>query len=56
MRPAAKSPLVPPRCELCGGIMKLDRSQPRLGPHPELLTFRCHQCGHVVTLAAEDER
>jgi hypothetical protein len=36
--------------------MKLDRRQPHLGPHPELLTFRCQQCGHVVTLAAEDER
>ena len=36
--------------------MKLDRSQPRLGPHPELLTFRCQQCGHVVTLVAEDGR
>ena len=25
-------------------------------PHPELLSFRCQQCGHVVTLVAEDER
>jgi hypothetical protein len=52
----SKLSLVPPRCELCGGTMKLERSQPRLGPHPELLTFRCHQCGHVVTLVAEEER
>jgi hypothetical protein len=36
--------------------MKLIRRQPRLGPHPELLSFRCQQCGHVVTLVAEDER
>jgi hypothetical protein len=36
--------------------MKLERSQPRLGAHPELLTFRCHQCGHVVTQVAEEER
>jgi hypothetical protein len=33
-----------------------DRTQPRLGPHPELLTFRCLQCGHVVTIAADEER
>ena len=48
--------LVPPRCEVCGGTMKLVRRQPRLGPHPELLSFRCQHCGHVVTLVAEDER
>jgi hypothetical protein len=38
------------------GAMKLERTVPRLGPHPELLSFRCQQCGHVVTLVAEDER
>ncbi len=36
--------------------MKLHRREPQLGPHPELLSFRCQQCGHVVTLVAEDER
>jgi hypothetical protein len=36
--------------------MKLYRREPHLGPHPELLSFRCQQCGHVVTLVAEDER
>ena len=48
-------PLVPPRCELCGGVMKLHRREPQLGPHPELLSFRCQQGGHVVTLVADDE-
>jgi hypothetical protein len=36
--------------------MKLQRSEPPFGPHPELLSFRCQQCGHVITLVAEDER
>jgi hypothetical protein len=36
--------------------MKLIRRQPRHGPHPELLSFRCQQCGHVISLVAEDER
>jgi cytochrome c len=33
--------------------MKLRRKEPRLGPHPELLSFRCQQCGHVTTLVVE---
>jgi hypothetical protein len=41
---------------LCRGSMKLDRRQPQLGPRPELLTFRCQQCGHVITVTAEEER
>jgi hypothetical protein len=53
--PLPKTYLVPPRCELCRGAMKLDRRQPHLG-HQELLTFRCQQCGHVVVLVAEEER
>ena len=56
MRATAETCLTPPRCELCKGTMKLDRRQPHIGPHPELLTFRCQQCGHVVTLPAEEER
>jgi hypothetical protein len=56
MRSSLETSLVPPRCELCGGAMKLDRREPRRGAAPELLTYRCQQCGHVVTLVAEDER
>jgi hypothetical protein len=48
--------IVATRCELCRGTMKLDCRQPHLGRHPELLTFRCQQCGYVVTVAAEEER
>jgi hypothetical protein len=36
--------------------MKLQRREPHLGLHPELLSFRCQQCGHVVTLVVEHER
>jgi hypothetical protein len=35
--------------------MKLDRREPHLGPHPELLTYRCRQCGHIATVVAEEE-
>jgi hypothetical protein len=56
MRSSLTPPLFPPRCELCGGAMKLQRSEPQFGSHPELLSFRCQQCGHVVTLVAEDKR
>jgi predicted nucleic acid-binding Zn ribbon protein len=56
IRSFSTSALVPPRCETCGGAMKLQRSEPHFGPHPELLSFRCQQCGHVITLVAEDER
>jgi hypothetical protein len=56
MQSPSEQTLMPPRCDLCGGIMKLRRKEPRLGPHPELLSFRCQQCGHVTTLMGEDER
>jgi hypothetical protein len=56
MRSSPELPLAPLRCELCGGAMRLDRREPRLGAHPELVTYRCQQCRHVVTLVAEDER
>jgi hypothetical protein len=30
--------------------MKLVKSIPRIGSHPELRTYRCAQCGHVETI------
>jgi hypothetical protein len=30
--------------------MKVVRRYPRIGAMPELLTFRCEQCGHVETI------
>jgi len=55
MEPASQSAYAPRRCELCGGVMKLVRSLPRFGAHPELATFQCLQCGHVTTQPVEDE-
>jgi hypothetical protein len=47
-------PLSPLRCELCGGVLKPVRSTPRLGGYSELVTFKCEQCGHIVTKPVED--
>lgn len=55
MEPASQNPLLPLRCELCGGAMKLVRGVPRFGAHPELATFECMQCHHVVTRPVEEE-
>jgi hypothetical protein len=35
--------------------MTLARRIPKVGPHPELLTFRCDTCGHVMTREAEQD-
>ncbi len=54
--PNSLAAMVPPRCELCGGVLRPERREPHHGPPPELLPFRCQQCGHVVMLVAEEER
>jgi hypothetical protein len=56
MGPDPKSSFSPIRCELCGGPMKLVRSIPRFGAHPELATFECLQCHHVMTRPVEEEQ
>jgi hypothetical protein len=33
--------------------MVLARVFPRFGPNPELRTFQCVDCGHVVTIEIE---
>jgi hypothetical protein len=35
--------------------MSLARRIPKVGPHPELQTFRCDHCGHVLTREAQDQ-
>jgi hypothetical protein len=35
--------------------MALVRRVPRFAAHPELLTFRCESCQHVVTREADDQ-
>jgi len=37
------------QCESCGGTMTLARTTPKIGTWPELQTFRCDSCEHVVT-------
>ena len=39
-------------CQRCGGAMALVRSTPGIGSLPELLTYRCAQCGDVETVEA----
>ena len=41
-------------CEICGAPMRLVRITPKVGPHPELQTFRCKDCGHVSTKEDDD--
>jgi hypothetical protein len=37
-------------CPRCRAPMRRVRAVPQLGPHPELLTFRCGNCEHVETV------
>jgi hypothetical protein len=34
--------------------MVLARTVPKFGAYPELRTFQCAECGHVVTIEVED--
>lgn len=43
------------RCEMCAAAMHQVRSLPRLGQHPELVTYQCAECGNALTLVAEHE-
>lgn len=52
------SPNLPPNpvptCNDCNGeALELVVTAPRVGPFPELRTYRCRDCGHVVTVEAE---
>jgi hypothetical protein len=38
-----------PDCPECGARMALVRITPKLGGLPELHTFRCEECGEVMT-------
>ena len=43
-----------PTCACNGEALDLVVVAPRVGPFPELRTFRCSECGHVVTLESEN--
>ena len=44
---------VPPCRDCDGGSLELVVTAPRVGPFPELRTYRCADCGQVVTLESE---
>jgi hypothetical protein len=45
----------PVSCDACGNAMKAVRSLPRVGPFPELVTFKCGHCGHLDTRPVDEE-
>jgi uncharacterized Zn finger protein len=40
----------PPACPRCSQPMRLIRVTPKIGPVPELFTFKCVSCGHIDTM------
>ena len=42
-------------CPECGGPMKLAWTVPGIAHHPELRSFKCQQCGEVLTKSANDK-
>ena len=42
-----------PACNCSGESLELVVTVPRVGPFPELHTYRCPDCGHVVTVEVE---
>ena len=44
-----------PRCELCGGQLKLVRELSRSGAEPQLATYQCLHCRRLVTRPVEQE-
>jgi hypothetical protein len=42
-------------CDICGEAMRLAGVVPKLGPHPELRSFKCDNCDHVRTVVADDD-
>ena len=43
----------PPACHCSGRALELVASTPRVGPYPELKTFRCTGCGAIVTVESD---
>jgi hypothetical protein len=39
----------PPTCERCGEAMDLAQTVPAVAGHPEIRSYRCSDCGHVMT-------
>jgi len=43
------------RCPQCRTIMLLERVAPKLGPLPELRTYKCRKCEHVIKCEIEPQ-
>ncbi|HEX9278158.1 MAG TPA: hypothetical protein VGA51_17390 [Casimicrobiaceae bacterium] len=41
------------KCDQCGGNMKRAASVPKVGAYPQLDTFKCLACDHVITDVVE---
>jgi len=41
------------RCPACASLMVLERVAPKLGPLPELRTYKCLKCGKTVALEVD---
>lgn len=52
LHPQSNRP-APPSCACNGEALELVVTAPRVGPFPELRTYRCSDCGHVVTVENE---
>jgi hypothetical protein len=50
---ASASEPASPACGCDNKSLELVGTTPRVGPYPELKTFRCNRCGEVVTLEAD---
>jgi hypothetical protein len=55
MRESNHPSLTPPRCELCGGRMKLVRRVLGSDVQARRALYQCEQCRHTMILPAEDE-
>jgi hypothetical protein len=42
-----------PACPCNDGALELVGNTPRVGPYPELKTFRCNRCGEIVTVESD---
>jgi hypothetical protein len=42
-----------PPCPCGGSALDLVSKTPRVGPYPELKTFRCVRCGEIITIECD---
>jgi hypothetical protein len=42
-----------PACPCGDGTLELVGKTPRVGPYPELETYRCRSCGEILTVESD---